>query len=187
MEALISIKVFRKFPSSLHKSRAKGFQFAPLRMIFDVKVDLRRKARLFIGGRVFDSSRHEVYASTMKSVSASILMTIAAPNNVYLMTGDIGNAYLNSSTQENTYTCSGTEFELVGIMAEGDLMGVIKALYGLPTSGNRWHSHLSHTLREMGFKPTRFDPDVWIRGRDVGYDCIGTYTDDVFVVAVEKS
>ena len=90
------MKVFRKIPSSLRKTRAKGFQFSPLRMISDVKVDLRRKARLFIGGHVVDSSRHEVYACTMKSISASILMTIAAPNNVYLMTGDIGNAYLVS-------------------------------------------------------------------------------------------
>ena len=38
------------------------------------------------------------------------------------------------------------------------------------------------TLRDMGFKPTRFDPDVWIRGRDSGYDYIGTHTDDVLVV-----
>ena len=59
----------------------------------------------------------------------------------------------------------------------------IKALYGLPTSGNRWHTHLFHTLRAMGFNPTRFDPDVWIRGRKRGYDYIETHTNDIFVVA----
>ena len=93
--------------------------------------------RLVIGGHVVDSSRHEVYASTMNSVSASILMTIAAAYNLYVMTGDIGNAYLNANTQENIYTHAGTEFELVGIMAEGNFQEVIKAIYGLPTSGNR--------------------------------------------------
>ena len=35
----------------------------------------------------------------------------------------------------------------------------------------------------MGFKPTRFDPDVWIRGRKGNYDYIGTHTNDVLVVA----
>ena len=85
----MSMKVFKKFPSSLHKTREKGFQFAPRRMIFDVKVDLRRKARLVIGGHVVDSYRHDVYAYTMKSVSARILMTIAAANNLDIMTGDI--------------------------------------------------------------------------------------------------
>ena len=61
------MKVFRKLPSSLRKARAKVLQFVPLWMIFDVKVDLRRKSRLVIGGHVVDSSGHEVYTGTMKS------------------------------------------------------------------------------------------------------------------------
>ena len=39
----------------------------------------------------------------------------------------------------------------------------------------------------MGFKSTRFDPDVWIRGREDGYDYIGTRTDDVIVVALDPT
>ena len=39
----------------------------------------------------------------------------------------------------------------------------------------------------MGFKPTSFDPDVWIRGREVGYDYFGTHTVDVLVVAIEPN
>ena len=60
---------------------------------------------------------------------------------------------------------------------------VIKALYGLFISRNMWHAQLSHTLREMGFKPTHFEPDVWIRGHEGGHNYIGTHTDDVLVVA----
>ena len=110
---------------------------SPLRMIFYVRVDLRRKSRLFIGGHVVDSSRHEVYVSTMKSVSARILMTIAAANNLEFMVGYIGKAYRNANTEEKIYTGAGAEFELVGIMDEGTLLEVVKTLYGLPTSGNR--------------------------------------------------
>ena len=83
----------------MHKVRAKGLQLAPLRIIFGVRVDLRIKARLVIGGHVFDSSGHEVYASTMKSVLSRILITIAATNNLELMTGEIGNAYLNAENK----------------------------------------------------------------------------------------
>ena len=72
-------------------------------------------------------------------------------------------------------------------MDEGTLLEFIKALYGLPTSRNRCHTHLSHTLREMGFKPTRFDPDIWIIGREGGYDYIGTYTNDALVIAVDPT
>ena len=39
LEDLISMKVFKKLPSSLRKAREEGFQFAPIRIIFDVKVD----------------------------------------------------------------------------------------------------------------------------------------------------
>ena len=89
-----------KLLSSLRKARAKGFQFASLRIIFDVKVDLRRKARLVIRVHVVNSSGREVDASTMKYVSSRILITNAAANNLDVVTGDIGNAYLNANTEE---------------------------------------------------------------------------------------
>ena len=78
----MSMNVFNNFPSSLRKARGKGFQFSPLRMIFDVKVDPRRKSRLVIGGHVVNSTGQKVYASTMKSVSARVLMTITAANDL---------------------------------------------------------------------------------------------------------
>ena len=89
------MKVFKKLPSSLCKAREKGFQFAPLGMIFYNKVELRRKAILVLWGNIINSSGHKVYVSTMKSVSSIILMIISAANNLYVMTRDIGNAYLN--------------------------------------------------------------------------------------------
>ena len=78
---------FKKLPSSLRKARAKGYQFAPLWVIFDVKVDLRRKSRLVIGGHIVNLSRHEIYASTMKAVSARIMMKIVDANNMDVMKG----------------------------------------------------------------------------------------------------
>ena len=52
-------------------------------------------------------------------------MNIKAANNLYVMTGDIGNTHLNTNTQENIYTRAGTEFELVDIMAEGNFLEVV--------------------------------------------------------------
>ena len=75
-------------------------------MIFDNEVDLRRKVRLVIGVHVVNSSGHEVYVSTMNSVSAIILMTIAAANDLDVIMGDIDNAYLNADTEEHIYTCA---------------------------------------------------------------------------------
>ena len=92
LEAFILMGVFNKPLPLLHKARAKGYQFVPLRMIFDVKVDLKIKSILVIGGHFVDSSGHKVYASTMKLVSSRILVIIAATNNLEFMPGDIGNA-----------------------------------------------------------------------------------------------
>ena len=72
-------------------------------------------------------------------------------------------------------------------MDEGTLLEFIKALYGLPTSRNRCHTHLSHTLREMGFNSTHFDPYEWIRRHNRGYDYIGMHTNYVFIVAVNTT
>ena len=72
----------------------------------------------------------------MKYISARILMKIAAINNLEVMTGDIDNEHLNANKQETIYTWASAELELVGIMAERNVLEVIKALYGLPTRGN---------------------------------------------------
>ena len=54
LEALISISVFKEIPLSLRKDRVKGYQFAPLEMIFYFKVYLSRKDKLVIGVHVVD-------------------------------------------------------------------------------------------------------------------------------------
>ena len=42
-------------------------------------------------------------------------------------------------------------------------MIVVRALYGLKTSGASWRAMFSQTLKDMGFESTKADPDVYIR------------------------
>ena len=81
----------------------------------------------------------------------------------------------------------GLEFEIAGhkYLKEGSYAQIVKALYGLPTSGRNWHAHLAEMLQGFGFRPTRYDPDVYIRrskSRYV-YDYLGCHTDNVTIVA----
>ena len=94
----------------------------------------------------------------------------------------MGNAFVNATTQEKVYAICGPEF---GPDREGSVVVIHKALYGLATSCERWHAHLSDTLRALGFNPTRFDQDVWIRlGTDEKhYEYICTHVDDFMIVA----
>jgi hypothetical protein len=58
MDALLERGVFKKV-SDKKAILTSAYQFAPLRCIFDVKQDLRRKARLVTGGHVADASDHK--------------------------------------------------------------------------------------------------------------------------------
>jgi hypothetical protein len=40
---------------------------------------------------------------------------------------------------------------------------IVKAFYGLKSSGLRWHERLSAVLKDMGFSPCYADPDVWMK------------------------
>jgi hypothetical protein len=46
---------------------------------------------------------------------------------------------------------------------QGLIMIIKKALYGLKSSGAAFRAHLAATLYDLGYKPTKADPDVWIQ------------------------
>ena len=62
-----------------------------------------------------------------------MVVFIAELNNLELYGTDIGNAYLESYTQEKVCFIAGPEFG----DREGHLMIIVKAQYGLRTSGAR--------------------------------------------------
>ena len=159
-----------------------SYQYAPLTLIFDVKQeDLRRKARLVAGGHVVDASMYESYSSVVQTRTIRILETIAMNENLKFVTGDIGNAFVQANTNEKIYSIAGPEFG----EKEGSVVIVKKALYGLATSARQWSLTLGEAISNMGFRPTRADPDLWIRLDEENnkYEYIATYVDDIIVVA----
>jgi len=106
-----------------------------------------------------------------------LICFLAELNELEIMSADIGNAYLKAYTKEKVYCVAGPEF--------GDLAGhtliIIKALYGLRTSGARFHERLVDTLRDLGFKPSYADPDLWMRDNGSTWDYVCVYVDDLLV------
>jgi Reverse transcriptase (RNA-dependent DNA polymerase) len=158
-----------------------GYQFAPLQIVFDVKPDGRRKARVVAGGHVVTCDVN-TYASMVKTLSVRLLHVIADANKLTTLCGDIGNAFVNSYTNEKIYTRAGPEF---GPSLQGRNMIIEKSLYGLKSSAKRWRAHFASTLRGMGFCSSRADQDVLLRERDdgSGYDYICTHVDDFLIFA----
>ena len=62
---------------------------------------------------------------------------------------------------------------------------MIKALYRTRSGGARWHDTLFDILQELKFKPSKADPDVWMRPEPGGtcYEYIAVYVDDLAIAA----
>ena len=162
-----------------------GYQLIQCHMIFDIKQDLTRKARLVAGGHMTEIPDHSTSSSVVGRDSVRIAFVMAMVNAVGLLSCDVQNAYLNAPTKEKCYTIAGPEF---GPDNEGRPVLIVRALYGLRTSGARWRDHLAGTLRDLGFKSCLADPDVYMRPatRPDGhhyYEYILVYVDDLLVVS----
>ena len=133
---------------------------------------------------MLDAKGFDVYASNMKTVSARMLMLVADANELDVLAGDISVAYLYAENAMKVLVRLGHEFTLYDPnIKEGQYAIVVRAQYGQPTSANRWHAHLANNLLNLGFRPSRYDRDVWIRynKRHDLYDYVGTHTDDLLV------
>jgi Reverse transcriptase (RNA-dependent DNA polymerase) len=60
-----------------------------------------------------------------------------------------------------------------------------KALYGLRSSGLRWHEQFSNILRNVGLNPTKAEPDIWMRRNGDIYKYISVYVDDLAIAAID--
>jgi len=162
-----------------------GSKWIPFHMIFDVKLDLTRKARFVAGGHWTDPPTQVTYSSVVTRESVRIAFTIAALNNLEILSADIGNAYLQAPVREKVHTTAGPEF---GPQRIGQTVIVVCAMYGLKSSGAAWHAQLSSTLQDMGFITSLADPDVWLRpackpsGSEY-YEYILVYVDDILVIS----
>jgi hypothetical protein len=162
-----------------------GSTWIPCHMIFDIKLDVTRKARFVAGGHWTDTPTQLTYSSVVTRESVRITFLIAALNDLEILSADVGNAYLQTPAREKVHTTAGPEF---GPNRIGQTVIIVRALYGLKSSGAAWHAKFSETLHGLNFKPTIADPDVWYRpackpnGFEY-YEYILVYADDILVLS----
>jgi hypothetical protein len=130
MSGIMDHETFRFLPPG--SKPPEGYQEGPLRMIFSVKPDLRL-------GLSVDSMEYNCHSSLVQLNSIRLLNEIAKAQGLECLAGDIGSAYINAETKEKIFVRCGPEF---GPELEGRIAILKKALYGLKSSGNHWHSTL---------------------------------------------
>ena len=66
---------------------------------------------------------------------------------------------------------------------EGSVLVMYKALYGTRSGGACWHDKFFDILNDMGFKPSKADPDIWMKPSKDGshYEYIAVYVDDLAI------
>ncbi|CAJ1956673.1 unnamed protein product [Cylindrotheca closterium] len=156
-------------------------QFAPLQMIFEAKQDGRRKGRLVCGGHLVDPRGISTKTTVVKGVSVRLLDMIAHRDGLTILHGDVGNAFITAKCLEDIHSTAGPEFE----EHEGAVVTINKALYGLRSSSRAYREKFAAFMRTIGFEPTRYDRDVWMRLFEdkSGYDCRCTHVDNFKVIA----
>jgi hypothetical protein len=153
-------------------------------MIFDVKMDLTRKARIVAGGHMTTPPDSLTYSSVVTRESVRITFLMASVHGLEICAADVTNVYLNAKCREKIYCVARPDFG----SEQGKIMVINRALYGLKSSGAAWRSLLSTTLSVMNLKSSLGDPDVWLRSATKPdgleyYEMVLVYVDDILVVS----
>jgi hypothetical protein len=161
-----------------HKDTAPpltGYKKIRTHLVYDCKHDGRHKARMVADSHLTDIPLESMYSGVVSLHRLRIVTFLSELNGLDLWATDIGNAYLEAFTMEWNYIVAGPEFGQL----EGHYLIIVKALYGLRTSGLHWHERFTDCLRNEGFSPCKAEPDIWMRLNGDLYEYVATYVDDL--------
>ena len=171
-------KVFKDTgKAQFHNGKAvtpDGSQKIRVHFVYAVKHDGKFKARLVADG-------HLTKEPVVSLRSLRMVVYLSQLNDFEIWGAGVGNAYLEAYTDQKLCIIAGPEFKEL----QGHLLIMIKALYGTCSGGARWHDRLFDILQELRFKPSKADPDVWMRPEAGGtcYEYIAVYVDDLAIAA----
>jgi hypothetical protein len=126
-------------------------------MVFDVKCDVRHKARLVAGGNWTVNHKEDIYSGVVRIDTIRIRFFLGELYGLSCCACDIGNTFLHGKIKEKNYVTAGTDFEA---NLHGKNLIIDKSLYGLKISAARFHQHLGESLLTLGFKKTKHDHDL---------------------------
>ena len=140
-----------------------------------------QKAILVADGHLTKEPVESIYSGVVSLRSLRMFVFLSQLNDLEIWGADVGNAYLEAYTDKKLCIIAGPEFKEL----HGHLLIMIKALHGTHSGGARWHDRLFDILHELKFKPSKADPDVWMRPEPGGtcYEYIAVYVDDLAIAA----
>ena len=184
IEQIKEYQVFKDFGKAVYEKNKitnapEGHQKIRVHFVFDVKHCGKFKAGLVADGHLTKEPMETVYSGVVSIRNLRLAMFLAELNNLELWGADVGNAYLQALTREKLYIVGGPEFEEL----QGHVLVMYKALFGTRSGGACWHDKFFDILHDMGFKPSKADPDIWMKSsKDAShYEYIAVYVDDLAI------
>lgn len=156
------------------------------------------KARLVGGGhKQVEKEYMNYYSSTIKTRSIMTLLGEAASKRLNMKSMDIEGAYLEADMEEEVHLKISKKVAAIFVKAyprlkkylhQGELyVRVIKALYGLIQSAQRWKNKLTSELVSIGYTVCEQDDCIFMKTID-GYTMkIGFHVDDLLFSHKNKS
>ena len=135
-----------------------GYSKLSVHMVFDIKLDLTRKARLVADGHLTPDPIDSTYAGVVSRETVRIALTYAALMGVDIWAAVVVNAFVQAPTTEKYYIVCGYEF---GHEFIGKKSLVTRPLYGMKSSGRDFRNHLRDCMDHLGYQSCLTDPDLW--------------------------
>ena len=166
IEQIKEYEVFNDFGKAVYEKNKitnapEGHQKIRVHFVFDIKHCGKFKARLVADGHLTKEPMETVYSGVVSIRNLRLAMFLAELNNLELWGADVGNAYLQALTREKLYIVGGPEFE----------------------------DKFFDILHDMGFKPSKADPDIWMKSsKDAShYEYIAVYVDDLAICMKDQN
>ena len=161
----------------------QGYKYCQLHFYYELKHNLLKKAHLIVGENLLDILMYCTTSSMARAASIKLLILITVANNLQIRVGDIKNAYIQAPCGEKVWSKAGSEFrkyERMKILIE-------KSLYSLCISERQFWLLLSNKLHGIGFKPSQYDTNAWMKPTKTGYDFITTHIDKFIIIAKDST
>lgn len=193
-------------PVSQENFQWKSKKVIPMSIFLRDKLDtdghlIKLKARLVAGGHKQDRrlyTTEQKSSPTVNIQSILSILSIAASENRYILTFDVGLAFIEAEMDEELYMILDKEATRVLIKLRPDfahfshsgkiLVQLKRALYGCIQSSKLWYNRIKSFLESIGFKRNELDACVFNRSSTIdGSQCtIGLHVDDGIVTCTNK-
>ena len=169
----------------------RGTRVLPGKAIFSQKIGTNgaplpagQKCRIVVGGHR-QAKTGQFASQVVNRETLFIMLTLAVQHGWHAHVVDAIQAFLNADIDEPTYMRQPKGLEVPG--CETHIYELFKALYGLRQSPRLWAQHLTKLLRALGFRRSRHDSMLFIRGKGAKAIYVLAHVDDLLILSPSAS